>query len=155
MSRGASANTTLYGPGNSQPHKVAVCVKGKTHYVDVHAVKSYGGAGACATEAPTPAPASTSAVAAPAAQAPAALAADGRGRCDASSAEGEEVRTVLAASRDGDEEARREAISGVLGAQATRTTLPFTGMPLWLPALLSLVLTGAGLGMLRTARSRA
>ena len=39
MSRGAPASTKIYGPGNSQPHKVMDCKKG--HLVDVHAVKSY------------------------------------------------------------------------------------------------------------------
>jgi hypothetical protein len=44
MQNGASADTDLYGPGNSQPHKVALCSKnGKTHYVDVHALKSHAG----------------------------------------------------------------------------------------------------------------
>jgi hypothetical protein len=39
---GASPTTDLYGPGNSQPHKVLVCSKnGKSHYVDVHALKSH------------------------------------------------------------------------------------------------------------------
>jgi hypothetical protein len=49
LSRGAPASTVLYGPGNSQPHKVAVCRNGKTHLVDVHAVKSYANVGACTT----------------------------------------------------------------------------------------------------------
>jgi hypothetical protein len=53
MKNGASAGTQLYGPGNSQPHKAAVCPKnGKTHYVDVHALKSHR-AGACAAAAAT------------------------------------------------------------------------------------------------------
>ena len=54
MHNGASSNTPLYGPGNSQPHKVAVCTKGKTHYVDVHALKSHR-AGACTTSPAAPA----------------------------------------------------------------------------------------------------
>jgi len=42
MENGASSDTDLYGPGNSQPHKVAVCNKnGKVHYVDVHALKAH------------------------------------------------------------------------------------------------------------------
>src|SRR5882757_3069748 len=42
MQNGASADTPLHGPGNSQPHKVAVCSKnGKSHQVDVHALKSH------------------------------------------------------------------------------------------------------------------
>jgi hypothetical protein len=39
-SRGAGPDVQLVGPGNSQPHKVVPC--GKSHGVDVHAVKSYG-----------------------------------------------------------------------------------------------------------------
>src|SRR5438128_10330621 len=38
-SRGASAGTPVFGPGNSQPHKVLDCKR--NHWVDVHAVKSY------------------------------------------------------------------------------------------------------------------
>jgi hypothetical protein len=45
---GAPAGTTVYGPGNSQPHKVTDC-KHK-HAVDVHAVKSYSSA-ACTQQA--------------------------------------------------------------------------------------------------------
>src|SRR5437588_4091111 len=48
---GASAGTTLYGPGNSQPHKVQVCGKANGHWVDVHAVKNYSGA-KCSTSSP-------------------------------------------------------------------------------------------------------
>jgi len=40
---GAGASTTLYGPGNSQPHKAALCsTNGKAHLVDVHALKAHG-----------------------------------------------------------------------------------------------------------------
>jgi hypothetical protein len=51
VSRGAPAGTDLYGPGNSQPHKVTDC-KHK-HGVDVHAVKTYSNA-ACAQSNPAP-----------------------------------------------------------------------------------------------------
>src|SRR5581483_9013723 len=40
-SRGAPAGTKIWGPGNSQPHKVMSC-QHPTHGVDVHAVKHYG-----------------------------------------------------------------------------------------------------------------
>ena len=43
IKNGASPTTDLYGPGNSQPHKVAVC---GGHEVDVHALKSHNG-GSC------------------------------------------------------------------------------------------------------------
>jgi hypothetical protein len=46
-SRGAPDSTEIYGPGNSQPHKV--CKNG--HWVDVHAVKSYSD-NTCAGSAP-------------------------------------------------------------------------------------------------------
>lgn len=49
MNNGASADTNLYGPGNSQPHKVAVCSKnGKSHDVDVHALKAHHAASCAA-----------------------------------------------------------------------------------------------------------
>src|SRR5256885_5726063 len=38
-SHAAPAGTQVYGPGNSQPHKVLDCKR--NHWVDVHAVKSY------------------------------------------------------------------------------------------------------------------
>ncbi|MGZ4388953.1 MAG: hypothetical protein ACXVZL_06190 [Gaiellaceae bacterium] len=41
---GAKPDTVLHGPGNSQPHKVALCPGG--HERDVHALK--GGTGSCA-----------------------------------------------------------------------------------------------------------
>jgi hypothetical protein len=126
-SRGASPDTDLYGPGNSQPHKVAVCKNGKTHYVDVHAVKSYGSVGACksgpvAAQATAPAVAATSGVlgARATVQAP-AKAATPRG--------------------------------GVLGTTARTGTLPFTGLPLWLPALAALGLLGLGAAIRWRVRS--
>ena len=51
VGRGAPTGTELYGPGNSQPHKVTDC-KHK-HGVDVHAVKSYSSAG-CTPPTPPP-----------------------------------------------------------------------------------------------------
>jgi hypothetical protein len=41
MSNGASASSSLYGPGNSQPHKT-VCPGAKPTF-DVHALKAHGG----------------------------------------------------------------------------------------------------------------
>lgn len=49
---GAAPNTALYGPGNSQPHKVNC----GGHYVDVHALKNKK----CGTPAPAPASAPSS-----------------------------------------------------------------------------------------------
>jgi hypothetical protein len=67
IKNGADPSTPLYGPGNSQPHKVAVCSKnGKTHYVDVHALKSHQ-AGPCVSPAGAQASGSVTAAAVPAA----------------------------------------------------------------------------------------
>jgi hypothetical protein len=51
VGRGAPAGTDIYGPGNSQPHKVTDC-KHK-HGVDVHAVKNYSSS-ACTASTPSP-----------------------------------------------------------------------------------------------------
>src|SRR3954469_3227247 len=48
VSRGAPTGTQVYGPGNSQPHKVQPC-PGSGHWVDVHAVKSYSSASCTAS----------------------------------------------------------------------------------------------------------
>jgi hypothetical protein len=47
---GANPTAMLHGPGNSQPHKLALCPAG--HEVDVHALKSHHGNG-CAKQAET------------------------------------------------------------------------------------------------------
>jgi hypothetical protein len=71
MKNGASADTKLYGPGNSQPHKVAVCSKnGKSHQVDVHALKSHHGA-SCSSGSQAQTKENASAGAAPMSSAPA------------------------------------------------------------------------------------
>jgi hypothetical protein len=47
------------------------------------------------------------------------------------------------------------AAGGVLGAiarTATRGQLPFTGLPVWVPALFGLVLIGLGLALRRRGR---
>src|SRR3954469_3869641 len=56
QSNGASKDTMIYGPGNSQPHKVMDC-KHK-HLVDVHAAKNYPVNGSCdsSTQQPTTCP---------------------------------------------------------------------------------------------------
>jgi hypothetical protein len=56
-SHGAPADTPLFGPGNSQPHKVTTCqhpLHGNGGGVDVHAVKNYTATCATQTQAPTP-----------------------------------------------------------------------------------------------------
>ena len=47
---GAAPGTKLYGPGNSQPHKVVTC--GHRHGVDVHALKAHPGGKTCGSQEP-------------------------------------------------------------------------------------------------------
>src|SRR5213076_1839508 len=82
VSRGG-AGAMLFGPGNSQPHKVLACVNGKTHLVDVHAVKSYsnsscqpGAAGVVGSTSPTTSTSVTAAATPPSTSVAASVAAN-------------------------------------------------------------------------------
>jgi hypothetical protein len=44
--------------------------------------------------------------------------------------------------------------SGVLGASTRTGTLPFTGLPLWIPAVAAFALLGTGLALRRRAGLR-
>jgi hypothetical protein len=145
---GASGNTILHGPGNSQPHKATPCSGG--HEVDVHALKSHSHSRSCGTPTPnpTPDPSPTPAPTPPPGhtattserQPPARPGSDPgsapagsktTGHEESSSASDRESQGVLAAT-------------GRIGRAAT---LPFTGTPLWFAVLLGLLLIGAGLGL--------
>jgi hypothetical protein len=124
---GAPAGTKITGPGNSQPHKVAVCTKnGKTHSVDVHALKSHSTS--CSSSS-TSAPAQSSAAAAQ------------------SSAPTPAQSGVLGAVKT-----LHKPAHGVLGKTSKVGTLPFTGFPLWATALAALSLLAGGLVLRRQAQ---
>jgi len=54
VQNGAGASAMLFGPGNSQPHKAALCVtNGKLHLIDVHALKAHGSAACVAGAMPS------------------------------------------------------------------------------------------------------
>ena len=146
-------NATLYGPGNSQPHK-ANC---GPHMVDVHALKAHA-ARCTTTAAVTSTPATTtsaaaSAVSSVAGQAPTAAA------------------TKAAAAAKTSPQAKANAGGGgVLGAKAELASatkklkgavlgtirkgeLPFTGLGLWFPLVLGLGLIAGGYGLRRKANN--
>jgi hypothetical protein len=153
VGRGAPDGTLITGPGNSQPHKVTACGKpgNRSGGVDVHAVKSYSGSACAQTKAAvsvqssatiTPPPVVTST---PVHIAPPASTAHG----SSSNAPGHGVlgaHTTLAP-------AKHAPGHGVLGtvARIGGSTLPFTGLRLWLVALLAIALTGAGVAARRAA----
>lgn len=151
-SRGAAASTEIYGPGNSQPHKVCKKVNngGKEVWTDHHAVKSYPtacgaspsvqapavtrglGLGPTTVTAAAVAPAGAAAAAAavaPAAGAPAAVGVAGV------AATGPEAGGVAGAFSE---------IGGVAGA-----ALPFTGFPLWAAIVLAISAIVVGVGLRR------
>lgn len=147
--RGAPAGTIVTGPGNSQPHKVAVCPKkgNKSGGVDVHAVKSYSAA-ACA---PTTSAPPTTAVTPPSqrtvtptsqpAMTPTSPPAVTPTSQQTSGVAGEQ----LAGPRPG--AGRPAPAGGVLGALAgvgRADVLPFTGIPLWIAALVAFALLLGG-----------
>jgi hypothetical protein len=133
---GAPSGTTLYGPGNSQPHKVQACPNSK-HWVDVHAVKHYGSAN-CATSTPT----QTGMTLTGSRSAGNALA--------TASAHGGVLGATASAGKGGN----GNPAGGVLGALTTvgQGTLPFTGLPLWFAAVTALGLILFGVALRRAAR---
>jgi hypothetical protein len=159
---GAAGNTVLHGPGNSQPHKAALCAGG--HEVDVHALKSHRSRG-CGDPAPTPHPqpapspdpgpvgppavttvttagTSTTTIQEPSPSEPGSKPAHGEsnGEVASSSSGPGNTQGVLSATQR-------------IGRAAT---LPFTGARLWLAALLGVILivTGLALRAIRTADAR-
>jgi len=142
VSRGAPAGTELYGPGNSQPHKVAVCPHKTNHGggVDVHAIKNF--TTNCASSRQSSQSVSTTVfqtvVATQAAQA-----------SQASAPQGGVLGVTATESRPA---------GGVLGALATAgnvagETLPFTGFPIWFAVAIALGLIVLGLALRRRGRA--
>ncbi|HLY94342.1 MAG TPA: hypothetical protein VKP14_05815 [Gaiellaceae bacterium] len=169
-SRGAPAGTVISGPGNSQPHKVAVC-PGKTNKSggrDVHAVKSYSTA-SCAPQTTSSSSAAVSSSASTqssssasessssasvtqsatqSTQTPAAMAqtsaAPAQSAAPATSpgAESGVLGTVKALTPS----SPKHANAGVLGTVASISggNLPFSGFPLWIAALAAFALIASG-----------
>jgi hypothetical protein len=135
---------TLYGPGNSQPHKVPTCKHPAIHGggIDVHALKSHAATN-CPSHVTTTA--STSGIVLPSLGSVSPIVTGGlMGALAASSASPTGVLGALGRTH-----------GGVLGAVAAKRTgkLPFTGFPVWLSLLVGFALTGAGLGLRRYARA--
>jgi hypothetical protein len=139
----------LHGPGNSQPHKAALCTG---HEVDVHALKAKGLSAKCTTTPSTSTPA-TSVTTAHTAPAGASVSGSPAGTSPGASATapGQAVSGgVLGVTASGGQSGPTGGVLGVI-ASAGSGVLPFTGFPLWLAVVVALALIALGL----TARHRA
>jgi hypothetical protein len=170
----------LHGPGNSQPHKTAPCPGG--HEVDVHALKHKSSA-ACASspsqpQTVTPASSATvtvtataaATVATPAVVTPVATAASGVQAAPPTIAlvpspvgvKGVAItkKAPKAPKTHQPAQAQAQPAGGVLGATktlgstTTSSTLPFTGLPLWIFALAAAGMIGVGLTLRRASANR-
>jgi hypothetical protein len=145
-SRGAPAGTEVYGPGNSQPHKVLDCKR--NHFVDVHAVKSYsttsctqgGTTGGTTGTSVSGGTNGTSVTGTPSSN----TGATAHGNSPAAGG-------VLGSTASG---GNGIPAGGVLGAIASvgSGVLPFTGFPLWIVVLAGAVLVAFGLALRRAGR---
>jgi hypothetical protein len=157
---GAPVNTNLHGPGNSQPHKVALCPGG--HEVDVHALKAKGLLSAsCGTTSVTlPTTTVTTAVvpgttavgtvvgATPAGTTPPAT---------TPAVTGVTPSGVQTGGVAGVTASQGTPAGGVLGAieAVGQGILPFTGFPLWVAVASALALIALGLTLRRRGRALA
>jgi hypothetical protein len=159
----------LYGPGNSQPHKVVPCGRkahGNGGGIDVHALKNRAGKGCGGEGGSTPpshdGPGTTPKSKTPDGSVPTASGAPGSPSAASSAATGSTAKTGKVGR--GSESSRAGVLGvsarqdkgagGVLGAAATVATgkLPFTGITLLPVALIALALVGLGLTARRQAR---
>jgi hypothetical protein len=156
-------NSNLYGPGNSQPHKV-IC---GPHNVDVHALKAHTAACTTATTTvggqtsiPQTSVLPTAGVAPTVSTQPsvtgtgAGQAGAGVKRAEASRAKPKSHRGVLGA-RAALASVKKPLSHAVLATVRKGGQLAFTGLGLWLPMVLGLGLIAAGYALRRRAGSLA
>jgi hypothetical protein len=146
VQNGAVPSTILHGPGNSQPHKAAPCSGG--HEVDVHALKGKRRK-SCDTQPPAP-PHST--LDPPGKVGDPVHGPSAAGGTLAPSASSPSVPGTSASAKPAviTKEAGVEPAAGVLSSTGAISggTLPFTGFPIWIVALIALSSIAVGL-MLR------
>jgi hypothetical protein len=167
-SRGAPAGTHVYGPGNSQPHKVWDCRR--QHWVDVHAVKSYSSA-SCVAQASRPTVSETRGTTGTTSNSShtsntsnavstasntsntrgSALGATATGSGPAAQGGTTRAGGVLGVTASG---GNSQPAGGVLGAVESvgSGVLPFTGFPLWIVVIAALGLIVLGLTLRRQGR---
>jgi hypothetical protein len=153
---GLTGTATIYGPGNSQPHKVSC--PGAKHSPDVHALKT--GTAACSTSTAVHTSSSTSV----SSSVHTSSNVSSSNTTNVSSAPNTTSNTGVAGTTQTQTQATggvqgtttnvaspkvKHAKHGVLGTvtKVNGGALPFTGFPLWLAALVGLGLIGGGLAL--------
>jgi hypothetical protein len=146
-SHGAPAGTDVYGPGNSQPHKV--CGK-NGHFIDVHAVKSYvgiscTGSTVTTTAATGVAAATGTSVRSSTSGTPSTSSAHGAAPTGNAGGAGTTATGGVAGASVEPQGATAGTPGGVLGAFGVAGgVLPFTGFPLWLAIVVAIALIAIG-----------
>jgi hypothetical protein len=148
-----AGSSMLYGPGNSQPHKVGC----NGHLIDVHALKAH--ATACSssttsatTHTSTSTPTTvTKVITAVTSHHGSAVGHSAKGSAASTGAAAGGVLGATAKASSG----KGPGFGGVLGAVASvgHGTLPFTGFPLWAAAVVGLMLVLGGLTVARFGRA--
>jgi hypothetical protein len=157
IQNGAAPSTVLHGPGNSQPHKAALCSGG--HEVDVHALKGKRGktCGGQPQPPPTPRPNPTPDPGGPGGDPghgdPARDPTVDRGSTPAAlpSSPADPSTPTTAKPAVAPQAATVDTAAGVLSATGAigGGTLPFTGFPIWVVVLIALALIALGLTLRR------
>jgi hypothetical protein len=148
---GAAPSTVLHGPGNSQPHKAALCAGG--HEVDVHALEGKRDR-ACGTQPSSPPTPRPKPIPDPGKPGHSAQGPNVSGSTPATAPTSQSALPVSITSTKPVVHPKQggvESGSGVLSAAGAigGGTLPFTGFPLWVVALAGLVAMALGLIMRR------
>jgi hypothetical protein len=157
---GAKPDTKLHGPGNSQPHKAAPC--GGGHEVDVHALKAHRG-GTCGSPTPAPNPTPTpdptptphptptpEPTPHPTPNPPSGPKTDPQRPADPGTQKTSQESGAARVTKT-----RAGGTQGVLAVRARAAELPFTGIRLWLVALVGLTLVAAGVALRKIRFSEA
>jgi hypothetical protein len=140
----------LYGPGNSQPHKTALCgqvVHGKGGGFDVHALKSHSKKHVCGDE-----PSATTPPKDPASKSSPSQVS--RPAVTASASDTPDVNPPTSSGVKGAAAADEGGVLAAVGA-IDEASLPFTGLSLWSVGLVALALVGVGLSLRRQAVAEA
>jgi hypothetical protein len=164
----------LHGPGNSQPHKAALC---GGHEVDVHALKAPGQQKRCGSSTSGTSGSTSSTSHSNSSNTPSHTSSSSNSvsssHSSSSTAPGHTVSGTVVAGTQGATANGNSAAGGVLGETASagrsgpaggvlgavasvgQGVLPFTGFPLWLAVLIAVALVVLGLALVRRGRATA